>query len=83
MSFAPHVWDQLRSITADELIRALERDDWIKDEAEGSSQIYLKNGRRVSVHFHPGKTFGPKLLKRLLADTGWVVSDLRRLKLVR
>ena len=41
-----------------------------------------KGAARVSVHFHPKKTFGAKLLKGLIDDTGWSDDDLRRLKLV-
>jgi len=37
----------------------------------------------VSIHYHPGKTYGPKLLQALLDDTGWNILDLRRLKLVK
>ena len=38
--------------------------------------------RRVSVHYHPKKTYGAKMLKALLNDTGWSEDDMRRLKLL-
>lgn len=85
MSFAPHIWDQLRSISADELIEALERDGFEVEPGPGSIRIYrhptTKN--RVSVHYHPKKTFGPKLLKGLLDDIGWSADDMKRLKLIK
>lgn len=88
MAFAPNVWSQLRSLTADELISALERDGWTKDPASRDATIsYIKNGspsnKRVVIHYHPRKTYQPKLLKALLADIGWSESDMRRLKLIK
>jgi predicted RNA binding protein YcfA (HicA-like mRNA interferase family) len=78
-----NVWDQLKSISADELIRALVRDGWVCEQRGGSQQLFYKSGRRVSVHFHPGKTYGPKLLKALFVDIGWGEEDFRRLKIIR
>jgi predicted RNA binding protein YcfA (HicA-like mRNA interferase family) len=43
----------------------------------------LSGNDRIVVHFHPKKTYGPKLLKNLLSDTGWDESDLVRLKLIK
>ncbi len=84
MAFPPHVWDQLKNVTADELIRALEKDGWSLDARRGAEQVYLHpDGRRVSIHYHPRKTYGPKLLKGLLGDIGWGEGDYRRLKLIR
>lgn len=84
MSFPPHIWRQLKGITADKLIVALEKDGWVRDEKQGSEFIFRHHdGRRVSIHYHPRKTYGPKLLKNLLKDIGWVEEDLRRLKLIK
>lgn len=84
MSYPPNIWDQLKNKKCEHLISALEKDGWVRDAVCKTEQIYRHNsGRRVSVHYHPGKTFGPNLLKALLADTGWTIVDLRRLKLVK
>lgn len=84
MRYPPHIWKQIKGITADELIRALERDGWSWDEGQGAVRVYRHpDGRRVAVHYHPRKTYGRKLLKHLLADIGWTVEDLKRLKLVK
>ena len=84
MTFPHHIWNQLKNLSADELIAALERDGWIRDRRRGAQLVYRHpDRRRVSVHYHPGKTFGPKLLRALLADTRWTVPDMRRLKLVK
>lgn len=83
MGWPTHIWSQLKSISADDLIAALERDDWSCDMDGGAMRIYLKDRRRVSVHYHPRKTFGPKLLQSLLNDIGWSEADMKRLKLVK
>jgi len=84
MKYPKNVWQQLKSITADELIRALEKDDWVRDTGVGSELVYRhKDGRRVSIHYHPRKTYHRGLLKGLLDDIGWTEEDMRRLKLVK
>ncbi len=84
MAFAPNVWDQLKSITAKDLARALERDGFSVDTKGGSAHIYWRaDGRRVSVHIHSGKTYGAKMLQGLLDDAGWDEADYRRLKLIK
>lgn len=84
MSFHKNVWNQLKGICIEDLIRALEKDGWKLDECAGAIRVYLKDGSgRVSIHYHPKKTFGAGLLKGLLSDIGWSEADLKRLKLVK
>ena len=84
MSWPRHIWDQLKNLTADELIRALERDGWIRRRSKGAIFIYEHpDGRQASIHYHPHKTFGPSFLKSLLADIGWTEDDLGRLTLIK
>lgn len=88
MAYSANIWSQLKNITADELIRALERDGWVKDFGGRTSgtRAYIKERsprKRVVIHFHPGKTYGDKFLKGLLDSIGWSEDDLRRLKLVK
>ena len=86
MAFSANVWSQLKNLTADDLIGALERDGWQRDTGRGAIFAYVKSGnpsKRVTVHYHPRKTYGPKLLKNLLADIGWNDADLRRLRLIK
>lgn len=86
MAFPSHVWSQIKNLTADELIRALLRDGWAKDpSSKGATIGYIKEGsprKRVVIHYHPRKTYGPKLLKALLKDIAWTENDMRRLKLI-
>jgi predicted RNA binding protein YcfA (HicA-like mRNA interferase family) len=84
VKFSRDVWDQLKNISADVLISALRRDGFKPDTTSGSQRIYKHpDGRRVSIHYHSGKTFGPNLLKSLFDDIGWSMKDLHRLKLIK
>lgn len=89
MDISENAWQQIRSITAKELIRALERDGWERESKMGATIGFLKGVpgsvtyKRIVVHFHPNSTYGPKLLKNLLSDIGWDDSDLMRLKLIK
>ena len=84
MKLPSHVWKQLKSISVEELISALKRDGWQRDITLGAVLVYRhSDGRRVTIHYHPKKTFGPKLLKALLEDTEWTQKDMKRLKLIK
>lgn len=87
MAFSADAWKQLKNLTAVDLIRALERDGWEREGKRGATLAFFKNSpecnRRVVIHYHPQKTYGPKLIQGLLADIGWTETDLKRLKLIR
>ncbi len=88
MAFSPNVWNQLKNVTADDLMSALARDRSVLDNTHGAVLVYVKRDAggsraRVAIHYHPRKTYGPKLLRGLLDDIGWTESDLRRLKLIK
>ena len=79
-----NVWDQIKNITCDTLISALEKDDWSREISNGATLVFLKENNRVVVHYHPRKTFHrPDLLKKLITDIGWSEDDLKRLKLIK
>jgi predicted RNA binding protein YcfA (HicA-like mRNA interferase family) len=84
MRYPKHVWEQLKNLTADDLISTLKKDGWIADDCSGAFHpfIHPATRKRVIVHYHPVKTYGPKLLKGLLDDIGWTEEDLKRLGLV-
>ena len=85
MAYPKHVWRQLKNLTADNLISALEKDGWKPDTCHGAFHPYIDpaTGKRVIIHYHPRKTYGPKLLQGLLEDIGWTEADMRRLKLIK
>ena len=64
MSYPPNVWNQLKNVSADSLIKALEKDRWERDpNSRGATIGFVKKGNpsneRVVIHYHPGKTYGP------------------------
>lgn len=84
MKYPPNIWNQLKNKTAKNFIRALEKDGAERDDTMGAEQIFrYPDGRRISIHFHPKKTYKPKLLKALLEDTGWSIEDMKRLKFIK
>ena len=90
MAYSSATWNQLKGLTLKELAKALKRDGWTEEQRSGATVGFIKtigNGavsrRRVVLHVHPGKSFGPRLLKALLDDIGWSEEDLIRLKLIR
>lgn len=79
------VWDQLKNKTAKQLMNALEKDGWVRQVKRGAIQSFLnpENKKVVTIHYHPKKTYGAKLLKDLISQIGWTEEDLKRLKLIR
>jgi predicted RNA binding protein YcfA (HicA-like mRNA interferase family) len=79
-------WSRLRSLTAREIINALDRDGFSLRNRSGSHQRYRHpDGRRVTVSFHrAGDTFRPKTLRSIVeTQARWTEDDLRRLKLIK
>jgi len=78
------VWNRLKNTTADQLISALKKDRWnLEPNCKGAIQVYRNSkGDRVSIHYHPKKSYGPKLLKGLLDDIGWTEEQLKELGLI-
>ncbi|MYE91758.1 MAG: addiction module toxin, HicA family [Gemmatimonadetes bacterium] len=57
------VWDQLKSLTAKDLVRALNRDGWEEEDRRGATRGFKKDDKRLVIHYHPKRTYRPKLLK--------------------
>jgi predicted RNA binding protein YcfA (HicA-like mRNA interferase family) len=80
----PQSWAQIKNITTDEFISALLKDEWsLRSGTGSSSRVFTKQGKVVSIHYHPHKTFGPSQLRQLLNDAGWAEGDLKRLKMIK
>ncbi len=73
-----------KNITAGRLVRALLRDGFVLKRTRGKGRTYKhSDGRTVRVHFHhSGQTFPPGTRQKMLADAGWDVADLKRLRLI-
>jgi len=79
-------YGKLRSLTARELVRALERDGFYRKRQRGSHHRYAHaDGRRITVTFHhPGQTFKIDTLKSMIEEQAkWSEEDLKRLKLLK
>ena len=78
------VWEQIKNLTCEELQDALQKDGFLLEGKRGATQSYRHpDGRRVVIHYHPGKTYGGKLIEDLIDDIGWNENDLKRLKLIK
>ena len=84
MKYPSHVWKQLKNKTCDEIVATLLKDGFTCVKMSGAIRTYLhSDGRTVTIHYHPQKTYGPKLLKQLLDDIGWTINDMVRLKFIK
>ena len=84
MKYSQNTWNQLKNLSPKELMAALEKDGARPDVSRGAVLVYrYPNGKRVTIHFHPGKSYFRGTLKGLLDDIGWTEDDLRRLKLIK
>jgi len=72
VSFPKNVWNQLKGITCQELIAALEKDGWSMDQGQGSIQIY-RHPEAVRLYRQDGKPLPPATVDRDLAKT---ISDV-------
>lgn len=62
---------KLPRVTADEVIKVLERIGFFLARQSGSHKIYRnREGKRVTVPYHVGKTLHPKVLRSILRDAG-------------
>jgi predicted RNA binding protein YcfA (HicA-like mRNA interferase family) len=88
MALPKPIWDQLKATTVEEFISALKRDGFEPDPAGGGGGplAFIKNVQgeniRVVLHYHPGKSWGPKFLKGLIESAGWNIRDLGRIGLI-
>ena len=77
---------RLRTLTARQIISALERDGFQFDRSKGSHHHYLHADRRrvTVVYKHPGNTFSIGTLRSMIEEQAhWTQSDLIRVKLLK
>jgi len=55
VKYSKQIWDQLKNITADNLIKTLEKDNWKKDVSSGAELIYRKSDGKVGFFQQLGK----------------------------
>jgi hypothetical protein len=80
----PETWAQIKNITADILLGAIEKDGGILIlPAAVPGEFFPKGLNLISIHYHPHKSYGPDMLRDLIRDLGWTEKDLKRLKLIK
>jgi len=71
---------RLPRVTADEIIRVLEKTGFALSRQSGSHKIYKSStGKRVTVPYHKGKMLHPKVLASILRDADLTREDLKNL----
>ncbi|HAF70300.1 MAG: hypothetical protein XD60_1509 [Acetothermia bacterium 64_32] len=72
--------ERLPRVTADEVIKALQRAGFFFARQSGSHKIYKnKEGKRVTVPYHAGRTLHPKVLQSILRDADLTVEIFKEL----
>jgi predicted RNA binding protein YcfA (HicA-like mRNA interferase family) len=68
---------RLPRVTAQDIIRVIERKGFALIRQSGSHKIYKNSqGVRITVPFHSGKILHPKLLKAIMQDADLTESEL-------
>jgi predicted RNA binding protein YcfA (HicA-like mRNA interferase family) len=71
---------KLPRVTAVKVIKALERVGFSLARQSGSNKIYKnKEGKRVTIPYHVGRTLHPKVLKSILRDADMRYEELKEL----
>lgn len=71
---------KLPRVSATEVIKALEQAGFFLVRQSGSHKIYKnKEGKRVTVAYHAGKTIHPKIMQSILRDSGLTVEGFKKL----
>ena len=85
MDFSANVWNQIKNKSPKDFIKALRKDGWNKDASKGAVQVFRnpRDNRRVTIHVHPGKIYGPLMVKALIEDIGWSIQDMKRLGFIK
>lgn len=72
--------DKLPRITADEVIRVIERIGFVCVRQSGSHKIFRNpEGKRVTVSYHSKKVIHPKVLRNILRDADLTVERFKEL----
>lgn len=72
--------DKIPRITAHKAIKVLEKVGFILVRQSGSHRIYKnKEGKRITIPYHPGKDLHPKIVKSILEETDLTVEEFMEL----
>ena len=56
-----HIWNQIKNITCEDLMKALEQDGWEEDLTRGATKAFIHRSKekRIVIHCHPKKHMVP------------------------
>ena len=70
--------EKLPRISANEIIKVLEKSGFFFSRQSGSHKIYKnKEGKRATVPYHSGKIIHPKILKSILQEADITIDNLK------
>ncbi|MBE0517440.1 MAG: type II toxin-antitoxin system HicA family toxin [Methanophagales archaeon] len=71
---------KLPRVTADKMIRVVEKLGFSLVRQSGSHKIYKnESGKRITISYHPGKVLHPKVIKSILKDADISVEKFKEL----
>jgi len=71
---------KLPAVTADEIIRVLDKLGFIFSRQRGGHAIFKKEGKRIPVPIHGKKTIPPGLLRAIIREAGVSVEEFNKLR---
>jgi len=72
--------ENLPRVTANEMIKIVEKLKFHLSGQSGSYKIYKNNeGKRVTIAYHSGKILHPKIIKSILVDVGISVDEFKKI----
>jgi predicted RNA binding protein YcfA (HicA-like mRNA interferase family) len=72
--------EKLPRVTANEMIKIVEKMGFHFMRQSGSHKIYKNNeGKRVTIAYHSGKILHPKIIKSILNDVGISADEFKKI----
>ncbi len=72
--------EKLPRVTANEMIKIVEKLGFHLSRQSGSHKIYKNDeGKRVTIAYHSGKILHPKIIKSILVDLGISVDEFKKI----
>ena len=72
--------EKLPRVTADKVIKVLERIGFSLSRQSGSHKIYInEDGVRITVPYHSGKIIHPKIIRNIIKDCDITIEEFKEL----
>lgn len=84
MTYPKDVWRQLKAKDCKDIMRALRAAGYQEDVTSGATRGFINAvGHRLIIRYHSKGGYQRKLLKALLDELGWSVSELAQYGLIK